>query len=122
VLLKYIYENIPPKPRKPYRLANWAAQVNKVIDLYKIILAGNRESNDDYFNLYRDKMMSNEYLVNEIDIYTEILKAFGFPEVNVKLGNFRIKKYNHGYRLNNKMEREPERHLRERKEKPLHGE
>lgn len=95
IVMNYLYENIPSKPRKHYRVAGWANKVQGVIDAYNTLL----ENSEDAAKIV-EKL---EKHINEFKLYSATLKALGFPANNVSMGGYAIKQfYGHeGYSIVN---------------------
>lgn len=112
VLLKFMYDNIPTKPRKSYRIPRWVAQVQILVDHYRTMLSQDIETNTEFYNDYVDAMVVNKGVSDQYDLFYHTMIGLGFPEKNVNLGNYRIRYFKAGFRLNDKYEKEatPERY------------
>jgi hypothetical protein len=89
--IKYLYQNIPAKPRKPYLLRNWVNRVQEGIDMVKSIVEDPKYLDTVWSDSIRQK--TDSYLANAYEIYSKVMDAFDFPNVNPKLGGYEIKKW-----------------------------
>jgi len=106
ILLKYLYDSIPTKPRKTYYVKSWVNKVQAVINLFQLLVGENPERNKEITDAYIKSMMYNEGGSNRYEMYSKTLKGLGFPENDVKLGKYAIRHFETGWRMNDKMQKE----------------
>lgn len=88
VILKFLYDSIPTKPRAKHKKKYWANKVQNVIDMYKDLVVDNDNSEANADTL--DKRISES--IPKYVVFKEIMKAVGFPSENIKLGSYDIVK------------------------------
>ena len=91
-LLKFLYDNIPPKPRKSYRVASWAKTVENAIEATKAIIENGNTKDIDFAQKLKS-YTDNVFLKDKYDIYSRTMDVFGFPEAEANLGDYEIKKF-----------------------------
>jgi len=92
ILMKFLYDNIPSKPRKKYRVQSWVNKVQNVIDTYNDLLDKGIDRAGKLESSIPDKFGG---VADEFRIYKDIMKEFGFPKEIIKLGTYGIRKF-HG--------------------------
>jgi len=94
IFMKFLYDNIPAKPRNAWKVKLWAKKVQTAIDQVKSIVTGDFFKDTD-FNEKLQKLQdtAGTWLLREYDTHDKVMKAFNFPENPVNLGNYEIKKY-----------------------------
>lgn len=100
ILLNFIYDNIPTKPRKAYRVASWVRTVEGAIGTAQKILEAESLKNSDFSKKVQDAVTLSETLKRDYNIYSETLKGLGFPNENVNLGGYKIKVFENRNKLN----------------------
>lgn len=88
--LKFMYDNIPPKPRKTYRIESWAKQVEEVISLFKDLTENEATKNTDF----TDKILNAKGysdVKRRFEIFSAIADEFGFPNNAVNTGSYDIR-------------------------------
>jgi len=98
LVLKFLYDNIPPKPRKQYRLQGWAKTVQQDIDIFTDLL-DNKENGKKIADKLREPLMTN--LNNKFNLFEEVQKALGFPNEDINMGVYEIKKFHRGEKAEN---------------------
>lgn len=107
ILLKYMYDGIPTKPRKTYRIPRWINEVQTVINTFKDIIGIDAPENKEYAFAMVDGMHSSKLFSDrKYEMFYEIMKGFDFPKNPVNLGTYTIMKFDAGYRLNNQYQKE----------------
>lgn len=86
ILLKFLYESIPAKPRKLYLIKSWAQKVKYVIDTYNELFSGN---DIDVVGRLRESSV----LGKQFKMYEEIHNEFGFPSDPANMGGYEIKRF-----------------------------
>lgn len=96
ILLNFIYDNIPAKPRKSYRLASWTKTVQGALETTQQVLEAESSKNTDFVDKIRKAVTLSETLKRDYEIYSETLKGLGFPNEPVNLGGYKIRKFESG--------------------------
>lgn len=95
MILKFLYDNIPSKPRKTYRILGWVKTVQSGIDAYNSFLAS--EENVTKFMDGLKKSQKYSSLSRDFFKFSEIQKVLGFPETDINTGAYEIKKFDDGW-------------------------
>ena len=89
LILKYLYDGIPSKPRKKYKLSAWTSRVQEVIDVMNDFI-----DSPENVNAYMDKVNRMPgYFNDQISLYFQVQKLLGFPNEDVNIGKYEIKKF-----------------------------
>ncbi|WP_332457544.1 LPD38 domain-containing protein [Petrimonas sp.] len=89
LILKYLYDGIPSKPRKKYKLSAWTSRVQEVIDVMNDFI-----DSPENVNAYMDKVNRMPgYFKDQISLYFQVQKLLGFPKEDVNIGKYEIKKF-----------------------------
>ena len=87
ILLSYIYENLPTKPKK-YGISSYINSVNKAIETIKYVM---NNSSTEKVNEVMGEI--NKAFNDRLVYYKAELDALGFPNTSLKRGDFIIKKF-----------------------------
>lgn len=89
LLLKFFYDKIPTKPRNKYKLQRWVGTVQNAIEVLMSLITNSKDLD------YTEKLASglSKYLADEYLLFVSIMLGLGFPQKNVNLGNFTIRKF-----------------------------
>ena len=96
LLLRYLYDTIPPRPRKEYKLKTWVSGVKSVIDAMNTLIDNPS---------YHEQIMSKMGLLlpsyhNSITTYIALHKELGFPETDLNTGKYEVKRFDgRGYSI-----------------------
>jgi hypothetical protein len=93
LVLKFMYDNIPAKPRKGYKLKAWTKTVQEGINTFTDFL-DNKENGKKIADRLREPLM--EHLNIKFQLFEEVQRAMGFPNEDVNMGAYEIKKYHRG--------------------------
>lgn len=89
LILKYLYDGIPSKPRKKYKLSAWTSRVQEVIDVMNDFI-----DSPENVNAYMDKVNRMPgYFKDQISLYFQVQKLLGFPNEDVNIRKYEIKKF-----------------------------
>ena len=110
LLLKFIYKEIPPKPRRPYRIATWVINIQKSIELFTRIIQWKYHGSevDVVQEVIEQVIGKSSYRKEQFDIFCKTMIGLGFPENDVKLRGYYIWHFGAGFRYNSKSEPIPE--------------
>src|SRR5690606_1860593 len=88
-LLKYLYQNIPAKPRKKYRIKGWVDSVKSNIETFKAIIS---DDGSDVVSKIYAKMKDSQHLgfFKDMDLNIEMYKRLG---LDLNMGRFGLKKF-----------------------------
>jgi hypothetical protein len=91
LIMKFLYDEIPSKPRKKYRVAGWAKQVQSAIDTMSDFI----QSKENVVKFKEALKTSEKYtnLSRQYFIFEEIQKALGFPAEDINTGAYKIKRF-----------------------------
>ncbi|HXG82440.1 MAG TPA: LPD5 domain-containing protein, partial [Pyrinomonadaceae bacterium] len=90
--LNYLYDKIPAKPRKSYRVGSWVKSVESAIATFKDVIESDNTKNINYTERIAGTSDSS-YLKRDYEIYSKTMDALGFPENKGTLGGYEIKKF-----------------------------
>ncbi|HXG85773.1 MAG TPA: LPD5 domain-containing protein [Pyrinomonadaceae bacterium] len=97
--LNFLYNNIPAKPRKSYKLNGWVKTVESAISTFKDLIESDTTKNIDFTEKLTESTAS-PYLKRDYEIYSKTMDALGFPESNPSLGGYEIRKFDNRYSKN----------------------
>lgn len=99
LILKYLYEEIPSKPRKKHKLNSWVRKVKDAIDVMNQFV-DNPSSVDEYMVMLNGMP---DYFKDKILLYMKVQKLLGFPSEDINTGKYEIKQFHNsdGYSIVN---------------------
>ncbi len=99
ILLKYLYDEIPVKPRRSYRIPKWAEKVENVIDIFKELTNKEIMAQDNAIQKVTEVALDEPYKRKQFETYKAMMTGLGFPENNVKPGIYTIVVFDKGNRM-----------------------
>jgi hypothetical protein len=96
ILLNFLYEKIPTKPRKQYRVANWVKTVDGALQTTRQVLEAESTKNLDFTEKILKAVTLSETLKRDYKLYSDTMKGLGFPKNDINLGGYEIKKFKRG--------------------------
>jgi hypothetical protein len=100
IFLKFFYQNIPSKPRKEYRIPQWTRQVQNGIDLFRQVIEADNTKDFDFVQKMMDSVIVSSTVKRDYRMFSETMKGLGFPDTDVKLGDFSIMQFESGFYTN----------------------
>ena len=100
ILLNFLYEKIPAKPRKQYRVANWVKTVDGALQTTRQVLEAESTKNLDFTDKILKAVTLSETLKRDYKLYSDTMKGLGFPKNDVSLGGYEIKKFENRSKFN----------------------
>ena len=100
ILLNFLYEKIPAKPRKQYRVANWVKTVDGALQTTRQVLEAESTKNLDFTDKILKAVTLSETLKRDYKLYSDTMKGLGFPKNDVNLGGYEIKKFENRSKFN----------------------
>lgn len=92
IMLKFLYDNIPSKPRMQHRLNSWVRSVQSAINTIKDVIENERTKEINYTEKLME-LSGNRLFKEKYKLYSDTLNGLGFPTSDINLGNFEIKKF-----------------------------
>jgi len=96
ILLNFLYDKIPAKPRKQYRVANWVRSVDGALQTTRQVLEAESTKNLDFTEKILKAVTLSETLKRDYKIYSDTMKGLGFPKEQVTLGGYEIRIFKRG--------------------------
>jgi len=93
-ILSFLYDNIPAKPRKAWKVKSWVEQASQAITIYKDVLGPKPDAAQLFLDLARKSKISP--LADAFDIYSVWLDVTGFPEKSASMQGYEIKLWRAG--------------------------
>ena len=91
ILLRYLYDSIPNKPRTRYRLSTWVDEVTRIIGLAETVLLSPTSQN-------RLAEYMQEHHSRPLQIFSEVMRAAGFPMQDFNMGSYGVRQnYDYTY-------------------------
>ncbi len=90
LFLRYIYENLPVKPRQFYLLKTWVGEVQQVASVVGAMIQANPAGDPLADFIRKHKEAGKKHVAREAEIFVEVAKAFGFPKEEFNPGNYSI--------------------------------
>ena len=100
ILLNFLYEKIPAKPRKQYRVANWVKTVDGALQTTRQVLEAESTKNLDFTEKILKAVTLSETLKRDYKLYSDTMKGLGFPKNDINLGGYQIKKFENNSKFN----------------------
>ena len=85
--MKYLYDNIPAKPRKPFAVRSWVAKAQSVIDVFNDMITDKRMSKKVL------SVLSGSGRFTDYNGFVATMKALGFPASSPNLQGHKIKQF-----------------------------
>lgn len=93
ILLRFIYDNIPPKPRKASRIPRWVETVQSGIEYTKNVLEAESTKDLDFTKKIVEGLIFSATLKDQYQVFSATMKALDFPTNPAKLGEYKIEKF-----------------------------
>ncbi|WP_163321694.1 LPD5 domain-containing protein [Draconibacterium mangrovi] len=90
LVTKFLYDNIPAKPRKKFKIESWAKQVQEAINVYSDLLS---EKGMDKKLIEAFKKSDRGAISSKWETFSITQEVFGFPEVDLNTGAYEIKRF-----------------------------
>lgn len=89
IFIRYLYKNIPPKPRLRNRVRVWVSKVEGAIEICREVVSNPTTKNVDYTKKVLEYYSHRE----DYRLLSELLKELNFPEEPVEIGDYKL--YSH---------------------------
>lgn len=94
-ILSFVYDTIPAKPRKSWKLDNWVKKVNQAIDIFKKVFGDNPNAAQAFIDAARKSKLTQ--LADAFDAYSAWLDVTGFPDKHVSMQGHEIRLFRAGH-------------------------
>ena len=93
MIMMFLYDNIPTKPQKSYKVVRWAKQVQDAIITMNDFVENPANAQKFMDNLSAIERGRYSSLAKDFFWYRDVKKALGFPAEDVRTGQYEIKKF-----------------------------
>lgn len=90
VVVDYLYQWLPAKPRKNYKMQRWVSQVEAVVDVLQYSLENPNASMDTVVDRAMGTALRNDSLPQSTALHAKILERMNWPEKPANLGGYII--------------------------------